>query len=58
MTANQLRAWRLRLDLTQAQAAEQLGMGLRTYIYLEQGERRITEAVRLATLWLEERRPD
>lgn len=48
MTANQLREWRQRLDITQPTAAERLGLSLRGYQNLERGFRRIRHHIALA----------
>jgi len=41
MTGEELRAWRLRYDLSQAELAELLGVGQRTISAWELGQRKI-----------------
>lgn len=48
MTPEEFKAWRKRLELTQTQAAEALGLSLRAIQYYERGEREITRTVALA----------
>jgi transcriptional regulator with XRE-family HTH domain len=48
MSPAQLRAWRKRLDLSQTEAANALGLSLRGYQNYEGGHRRITKVVALA----------
>ena len=52
VTANELRAHRLGLGLTQAQMAGLLKLSLRAYGRYERGERRITEVLAMAVRWL------
>ena len=47
MTAQQLRAWRARLGLTQVEAAARLGISERQYIRIERGDGGITDTVAL-----------
>lgn len=53
MTPADLRAWRVRLGYSQAQAARALGMELRGYRRLENGERGISRRTELACAWVE-----
>ena len=41
MTATELRAWRERMGWTQKEAAEAMGMKLRSYQQIEQGRRSV-----------------
>lgn len=43
-----LRQWRDRLDLSQREAADALGLSLRGYQYYEAGERKIGQHIALA----------
>ena len=52
MTAAELRAWRQRLNLSRAQAAEALGLKPKSYSGLEEG-RAITSTVALLTEYVE-----
>lgn len=54
MTADEFRAWRARLGLTQATAAELLRVSKRAVEDWEQGTTPISHPVLLATRWLEE----
>lgn len=60
MTGNDFKAWRKRLDLTQAQAADLLGESLRTIQTWEaRGEQDLRRLVGYACQWLAElRKPD
>lgn len=53
MTPAALRAWRLRLDLTQTAAAKELGLSLRGYQHHEAGTRPIAKYIALACAALE-----
>lgn len=50
----QLKGWRDSLNLTQAQAADLLGIALRTYLYLESGENPISKAIALSCIVISE----
>lgn len=53
-TAQDLRAWRERLGITQQQAADALGITRRGYVKREAGEAPIDREATLACLYLEE----
>lgn len=55
MTADQLRAWRKRLGMTQAAAAEAIGISLRQYSYYETGRYPVPRPISLATEAIENR---
>lgn len=44
MTKEELKALRLRLNLTQSAMANRLGIRLRMYHYIEKGERKLSKA--------------
>ena len=54
MSADELRAWRLRLGWKQIDAAKRLGYSLRQYVAMEHGETEIPRVVALACLALED----
>lgn len=53
-TPEDLKAWRVRLGMTQAAAAEALGISRRSYIDREKPETRISRERVLACLYLEQ----
>ena len=55
MTADDLRAWRHRLGLTQAEASELLGVSVRHIETMEGAQ--IRTALAMAAAWLEEHPP-
>jgi len=52
MTADDLKAWRAGLDLSQREAAMALGITTRAYQHLESGERPVSTAICLACQWI------
>jgi len=52
MTADDLKAWRAGLDLSQREAAMALGITTRVYQHLESGERPVSTAICLACQWI------
>lgn len=53
MTPAAIRAWRKRLELTQAKAAERLNVALRSYVYWERGQREPPGCLELACTAIE-----
>lgn len=53
MTPDQLKAWRVRLGLTQAEGARQLGFHSNHFALMERGERKIRPIVEIACKQIE-----